>query len=288
MGQTNTWKVSGFAPPVIKVQPLLIWAGLFNFQDMSSAATGNVISDANPWKYCYSYRANECRSGASVGDLYVSAPALDATTNICNASQVGRRILCVFPAGPEMTQIVQLDGSKSDVSAFRQRRIGPNNTNPGAQYVYSHTLPFSVQQPTKLMATQYHLGGLWTAASMIDPGGWNKGRRLGNDYVKVPVTIPAAAGANQARIRFGYVDYSTAGSNFYCTSRAEDCLTDIALDPYAFAGDTLSPTSCASGCTIQVPLIPGRIAYYRVERLNSGIAPHGQVDRGSLTIRLTI
>jgi hypothetical protein len=270
-GQTNTWKVSGFAAPSVKSQPLQVYAGTFLLADMSSSATGNLITDANTWKYCYAYRANECRSGSSSGDLYVVVPELETSVNQCNASQVPRRILCVFPAGPLMSQVTQMDTTKSDVSAFRQRRLGPNLTNPGAQYVYSGTKAFSATRPLSVFATQYHLGGLWTGAALIDPGGWDKSSQAANDFVKVPVTIPPLAGTNQARIRFGYADYGTAGTPFQCTSRQEDCLTDATLSPFAFAGDTLTAANCSSGCTIQVPVPPGRIVLYRVERLNSGI-----------------
>jgi len=269
-GQVSTWKVSGFAAPSVKLQPMMIWAGVFNLDDMSSAATGNLISDANPWKYCYSYRANECRTGAAAGDLYVVVPHLESSVTQCHASQVARRILCVFPAGPGMAQVTQLDVSQEDARGMRQRRLGPNNSSPGAQYVYSHSRPFSATQRTKILATQYHVNGLWTGAALVDPGGWNTSSQPGNDFVKVPIQVPALAGANQARIRFGYADYGAAGVEFHCTGRNEDCVTDSNVGPFAFVGDVLTPTACAAGCTIPLPVLPGRIAIYRVEWLNSG------------------
>jgi hypothetical protein len=269
-GQSNTYKVTGFTAPDIKVQPVLFWAGLFHTQDLSSPASGDRISDANGFRHCYAYRANECRAGSSVGDLYVVVPKLNAGIAQCSASQVGRRIPCAFAAGPLAAQTVQVDASASDSTGVRQRRIGPNLTRYGAQYVYTKTRPFSATQPVKFFATQFHLQGLVTGAALIDPGGWNQSSQPGNNYTFIPVQVPVQAGATQARIRFGYADYGTQGSNFYCTSRAEDCLTDAMLKPYAFAGDSLTPTACASGCTIPIPATPGRIVLFRIEWLNAG------------------
>jgi hypothetical protein len=268
-GQSHTWKISGFwGTSYPKEQGFEIWTGVYVFGDMSSATTGDRISDATPFKYCYVYRANECRTGSSPGDLYVSTSGMEVDQ--CFASQVAVNALCVFPMAPVHSQLVQMDTSKADSTNARIRRLGINNTSPGAQYVYSHNRPFSVTQPFKSFATGYHQSGVWTGSLMIDPGKWSESSTSANDFVKIPVTIGAIAGANQVRVRFGYSDTGATGASFYCTSRAEDCLTDTASVPFAFEGDTLTPAACTNGCTINVPAIQGRILKYRVERLNSG------------------
>ena len=279
-GQSNTYKVTGFTATDIKRQGLAVWVGGYNLGDMSSAATGNVISDANPWRYCYAYRGGECRSGSVVGELYLVAPGLETAYSQCHSSQIARRVLCVFPAGAGFAQLLQLDATQSDVSGLRQRRIGPGLTRYGAQYVFSKTQPFSASQPFKFLNTAYHQGDVNTVVTLIDPGPWMRSSKAGNDFVPVPVQIPALAGANQARVRFGYADYGTAGTNFYCTSRPEDCLTDAALSPFAFASDAPTPAACSSGCTINIPALPGRVLFFGVERLNSGVP----VSNGALQV----
>jgi hypothetical protein len=76
----------------------------------------------------------------------------------------------------------------------------------------------------------------------------------------VTIGLGARGGVTHARVRFGY------NTSFYCTERSEACVTDAKAAPFAFEqSDTLTPTSCASGCTINVPAMPGRLLYYRVE-----------------------
>jgi hypothetical protein len=89
-----------------------------------------------------------------------------------------------------------------------------------------------------------------------------------NGFVPIQVDLPPNEQYNKARIRFGYAENGPA-SSFFCTSRQEACLTDSALTPFAYEqSDTLTPKSCQEGCSISIPAIPGRVLYYRVERLN--------------------
>jgi hypothetical protein len=269
-GQSRTYKVTGFTAPTIKKQPLVVWMGIRNFADMSSATTGNRISDSDLWKYCYAYRANECRTGSNAGDLYVVAAGLDTSATTCSASQVSRNVLCVFPVGPGLAQIMQLHTSDADSTGAKQRRLGPANNSPGSQYVYSHARPFSPTQPTKLFATAYHQSGVHTGAVMLDPGAIDTSAPPATDYVTETITVPASGGATHARIKFGYADYSGDTSTFNCTSRDEACVTDESLAPFAFVGDSLTAKSCSSGCSIGVPAIPGRVMQYKIEYLSGG------------------
>jgi len=269
-GQSNTFKVTGFTAPTIKVQPLLIWYGFHVLSDMSSSSTGNLITDSNEGRFCYAYRVNECRTGSSAGDLYVVAPGLNTAITTCRASQVVSNALCVFPANPLLSSIAQFDSTASNVKAARLRTVGMSNTIPGAQYSYTHVRSFSSTSPFQIFGTQNHQQGLWSGPVLIDPGRWDQSSTPDNNYRSLSVSIPAVSWANQARVRFGYADYGTIGTNFYCTKRAEDCVTDASLSPYGFIGDSLTATTCSSGCAINIPAIPGRVLVYRIERLNSG------------------
>jgi hypothetical protein len=40
--------------------------------------------------------------------------------------------------------------------------------------------------------------------------------------------------------------------------------------PFAWASEPAQYAGCDNGCSVQMNLIPGRVAYYIVERLNSG------------------
>lgn len=267
----NLWRVSGFtAPTSIKVDKWAIWAGSYPFLEKSSASTGDTIASSDNGRFCFTYRAGECRTGSSAGYLYFVVPGLESSMTVCNASQIAKRSPCVFPAGPLLGSIVQLDATQSDVTAQRQRKVGTGLTGYGSQYVYTKLRPISAAVPNKVLSTAYHQSDLWSGAVMIDAGQWNPTSANASDYAQIPVQIPALAGTNQARVRFGYAEYGTAGTNFYCMARAEDCVTDASLSPYAFAGDSLTATTCSSGCTINIPAVRGRMLLFRVERLNSG------------------
>jgi hypothetical protein len=85
-------------------------------------------------------------------------------------------------------------------------------------------------------------------------------------FIPVTVNLPARAGATNAVVEFGY------GPELYCMQRAEKCVaTKATVDesspfvwPTEAGGDTgVSGASCASGCTIAIPAISGKVLYYR-------------------------
>lgn len=270
-GQTNTYKITGFTAPNLKVQPMGFWYGLFNSLDISSGTTGNVISDASGvGRKCYAYRVNQCRTGSSIGDLYVVAPNLNTAITTCNTSQTGQRIACAMALGAGMSQILQYQGGASDVSGLEIRKIGYSNTRPTSMETYARTRPFDSTVPTKFFSSQYHTQGLVTGAILVDPGGWTRTSQTGSDYAYLPVSVPTLGGSDGARVRFGVVGRGTLGTNFYGGFSAEDTVTDSVLTPFAFVGDSLTPTPCSSGCTIKVPLTPNRITVYQLEQLNGG------------------
>lgn len=156
---------------------------------------------------------------------------------------------------------MQNDVSRDDPFTRYARRLTMAFTGPGRQYQFKnmHSTP----------------SGRWGFVE----SGWVDGVRDEMLLVKIPawpnedsvnranfvnVLITIGAGLAKARVRFGY------DSNFYCTSRAEACVTDASIAPFAYlTSDTLTAATCSSGCTINVPAISGRVLYYRVERLDS-------------------
>jgi archaellum component FlaF (FlaF/FlaG flagellin family) len=90
----------------------------------------------------------------------------------------------------------------------------------------------------------------------------------------IPVTLslkPPAGLANvdNAVVEFGYLENGGAG-DYYCTSRLEACVKGSQPgNAYGWSSDTIAGQPCNSGCTIAIPLIPDRMAYFRVKYRDS-------------------
>ena len=78
-------------------------------------------------------------------------------------------------------------------------------------------------------------------------------------------------GMSHARVRFVY------NTSFHCTERADACLTDDNIAPFAFNSEALTATDCSGGCSITVPAMPGRLLYYRVETYDGSAWTNGDV-----------
>ena len=90
-----------------------------------------------------------------------------------------------------------------------------------------------------------------------------------SQFVNVPIQFQGVAG-DSVIIAFGYAENGDP-KNLYCTSRQETCYTTTAAtltNPFVFASETQNPQSCSSGCTVNIPAIPGRILYYQPIRIN--------------------
>lgn len=91
------------------------------------------------------------------------------------------------------------------------------------------------------------------------------------EFHQYKVNVPAGpVGTNNAIIRFGYLEYGTS-TNYYCTTRAEECVAGTTVPIFAFPSDGtgnteagLTGTACSSGCTINIPGLSGRLMYYQV------------------------
>ena len=80
-------------------------------------------------------------------------------------------------------------------------------------------------------------------------------------FVQTPVAV-AGNGTGTARVKFWYGENAPNGG---CTTRQEACYTSTAAtpttNPFDYASEPPHATgSCTAGCTINVPLIPGRCA----------------------------
>ena len=109
----------------------------------------------------------------------------------------------------------------------------------------------------------------WPQLGEIDPVGQEKDRSTFVPYAATTDSTPGDA----LESAFGYGENSIK-CQFCCTSRLETCWTSATATPaipFVFDLDTRSPTSCGgSSCTVQIPAIPGRVLYYRIQHA-SGI-----------------
>ena len=108
-----------------------------------------------------------------------------------------------------------------------------------------------------------------------------------NTFLRLPVTVPPEAGGS-ARVEFGYAEYGAdeKGESLFCSAeRMERCAAPMVpggKEPYLWASEQSYWMPCSNGCVISVPVLSGRILYYRVQR-----RVDGRVSSGRLAIKAT-
>lgn len=242
-----------------KRTPLLVWAGKYVMREKSSALTGDTLTDAHAWHYCYALRTGECRTGSTAGSLYVSAPKLEPGSNRCQASQISYRTLCVFSGISVLGQIMQIRIDKNDPAGLWQRKLGFGLTSPGSQYVYSNARPSS--DGKSIFATAWNLQGVYSVPIQLRLPPWRQDIDTVNRTTYIPVEISASPGSV---VEFGYEEFG-APDKFFCTPRAETCKVSAARfsedNPFSWQADPLAPSATEK---ISIPALPGRMLYYRV------------------------
>jgi hypothetical protein len=275
-GRTHVWKINAGYTPNPKVLPMEAWAGRFIYQDFSSP-TADAFGDAQNSGYCVVYKVNECVSGSSVGDIYFSDSAAIITSN-CWTNQMDASLPCVFNASPIGTWAIQQDLSQNNAQGSLLRRLTMAFTAPSRQYTYTNWRPTS-DGSWGFLLDQYADGVfpmMWMAK--LPPWqGYDTIRR--DDFI--PEQLQLGPGEGLAEVRFGYEEFGTP-AQFYCTSRRESCISrsDSTLFNYV-ATDGHSGSSCASGCKVTIPALPGRILWWQEFRSSDGGATwsaHGQPD----------
>ncbi|HLZ39380.1 MAG TPA: hypothetical protein VKQ11_00365 [Candidatus Sulfotelmatobacter sp.] len=264
-GTTGVYSLTISGTPDIKHQNLNVWVGRRMLIDISSPTLGNTITDANAYRYCYAYKAGECRIGSAQGTLYVAVPYLDVVDSPtqCWASQMNLNIPCAFAGPTEGGQGRQVYMGSSDGAAARQRYLGWLGMGPGQQQVYSKILP----TPDGLFGLfgSYVTNGYDTTLKMVQlppPA---------NDSVSrstfVPVSVQCPTGST-CIAEFGYDETGYDHANkFYCTTRAENCRvvspTINEASPFSFPFPTDAALTPVSG-SILIPALPGHVLYYRL------------------------
>jgi len=278
--QKHAWKVSVRNPLAIsavnlKTRPPIVTMTRRGLQDISGPATGNVVNDTVDNVYCVAYRVNECFTGSAVGDVAVSASG--AWIEFGGALVNSYKAFTPIVYSPESMAgwMIEAGTQVDDPNATNWRRITSGLTFLGQQYGY--TSPRLIPQGNLALARPGWLNGIHPDPMVLKmPPPWVPDNVMRNQYVPVAVKLPSGS-SSSTRVLFGYAENGVPTS-FYCTSRQEACYTDAALLPFAYASDSLTPTDCSSGCTINVPGLSGRVMYFAVEQLQGGRWIRGQMQ----------
>jgi hypothetical protein len=260
--RTHVWKaVTSYNFLYPKLLPIESWAGAYIFKDASSPVPDSFTDSSNGgnWAVCVAYRTDECVKGSAVGDLYYSSP-----NTINNATTVWTNNIEVATPGfsnasPIAPWAVQTDISRTD----SYRRLTMAFAGPGRNYTYKNWRP-TPEGKWGFMLNEFVDGvfPIMFVARVPPWPGYDSVRR--DAYVQTP--IQPGSGAPLAEIRFGYEE-NGAISQFFCMPREEACVTKASPDavlPFNWiVADGHSGSACASGCTIQVPAISGRVLWWQ-------------------------
>lgn len=260
----DVWKLIAIDTVDYKNRPLLGWAGPKVLKDVSGPASN--IASAGDYSLCYAYRNGECRGDAVAGDVFTKVPNTFKhsgwQSGWCQTGMEFANIPCVLSGGPAAGYVRQFRSDGPDLIGSDQRLL------TSVLRPYGTHFPFwaAVAHPAgkiALMSSAGTLEGIRHSIFLIKLPPFRDSMRKKNTLGGLTVRVGPRPGMTHARVRFGY------NTSFQCTERSEACVTDASLVPFAFAQtDALTPTGCASGCSITVPAIPGRLVYYRVEVFN--------------------
>ncbi len=235
------------------------------------------ISDqpADSYKYCAVRIAGECRSGSSVGQVYVNAPAVIYPwcygDNVSGTQNPQVNDICISNATPLGQATLQMSTWQTDMVGAFQRVITRAMTGV-VKYTIGLASTHALPDNSWILFKGDYLDGLTRNVYMAKlppfPPADSEGRAA---FVAVPVdlTPPAGMSVNNAIVEFGYQEF-----NGNCTTRSETCIANSATapsgrTPFAFAGESPAGLACAAGCTITIPAISQRMLYYRVKYRDS-------------------
>lgn len=232
---------------------------LHSILDVSPAVIGGTSADN--YKLCIANASNECFSGAVKGDIYVNVPALpglkcDSGHHLCIAN---------FSRYANGAAQIGVDGTSGRILASLPLR--KTNDYPtyktladGSYMLYAIGSAAAAEHwdaPSNVLMTKLPP---FTAPDALDR----------STFIRAPISIttPTGLGIATATVQFGYLEQGTMNQH-YCTSRSEACVVVSATvtdaTPYSFeTTDSYTRASCASSCTITLPVLPSHTAYWRV------------------------
>lgn len=236
---------------------------------------GVTIGDSDHYKGCQAVVADECISGSSAGDVYVVVPSKTVDFN-CEGGEVStsNTDTCVAPEQQQASSLV------------RAGAIAPQRDNMYTQRLAAQSLGYYARNIAQTENAKALANGKWAVGTTViqrqdlvliklPPVVTDSRNR--STWIPWQVNVVPPAGTDNVVVEFGY------DTNFYChEQRSEKCLAITATiptgqHPYRFPVEGtggvesgLSGVSCSSSCTVNLPLIAGRVAYYRVRYRDSG------------------
>ncbi|MCU1234468.1 MAG: hypothetical protein JWP63_2435 [Candidatus Solibacter sp.] len=266
-----------------RIQPTWASCGTQALIDVSSAATGNVLSDTSTdsYKYCVARKGGECRAGSQQGDIYVNCPNVTKRPsgsygcNWISDNQEKPVDICVGNMSAYLNSVVQVGFKQNDFSGALGRSLSKGMARYRLMDDYWHGK--SLSDGSWLMFRSMYTNGAWTDILLGKLPPYPPTDTVARSkYQPIPVklTPPAGLAVDNAIVQFGYAENGLAG-NFYCTSRQEKCLataSTLPATPFAFPSDGaggvesgVAGLACSNGCTIAVPAISQRMLYYQVK-----------------------
>lgn len=274
-GKTRTYKFVGTGPLHVKQQDTVAKSAGLMLQDISTP-TLNALCDNSGCggQYCVANASNECITGSVAGDIYFN-PQIPLDILDCTGSEttnLGYSDICIVDTSLHMTNIAQFWGLGGVDASDKSRMLGhaiaksvaymnggvTAKPYPDTSWVTTEVGYFGAVDPSHIWAMK--------VPSYPVSDGKNRTTFLS---ASVPVTTPTGLGISTATVQFWYTEYS-ATSERYCTSRRESCATGLSTinptTPFQYT-TTDSPVrlSCATSCTLTLPVLPMHIAHYTVK-----------------------
>jgi hypothetical protein len=258
----NLYLLQTLGTPDTKRTPFAVTAGPHLLSDISSPKLGDTIQPSNTWKYCYAYRAGECRSGSQAGQMYVVTPAPLTENLICDEGNLTVVAPCAYVPTPVGGWGIQEMSSRNNANGRWVRRL---SMQPGPQRHPSFENWRPLPDGKMAIWRSSWTDGLYSTLMLaqLPPNQEDSINRT--TFIPMKIEIGAGAITNRAMVRFWYDEHSG-----YCASRAEDCFATAATltvsNPFLYRHEVTATSgqSCASGCTLTVPTLSGRVVYFEV------------------------
>jgi hypothetical protein len=271
--------------PYRKNYPTAAFSGQLPLVDISSSATGDVISTGpgDSYKYCVAAKANECRQGSALGDVYVNAPHVRYPFCFIaaqNGNLADEYDLCISGSAPIRDAITQTDMRYTDIEGHATRILTKFRR---ARVLNIFDTPYVLPNGQWMIfesqfAGDASLNKVFFIGKIPPPAprdSYNRG-----DFIPLALKLPPLTGATQAFVRFGYAE-NGPGTSLFCNSRKENCVAGSQngatpidhTNPFYLEqteSSSWTPMACNNGCTINIPGVPQRVLYYQFVYANAG------------------
>jgi hypothetical protein len=298
-GFSNVWKFGGSTTfPLNKHYAHFGFADTVPLKERSGPSVSLTDKDLNT--FCIANASNECVTGSSAGDIYIVVVRDPGTQQMtCTFSYNNLSYgLCVGNVWANVNSMVQ-----QGVAATDSCSGSPVPTCGPERFRIFQTLSSAYAKGPLSSGVKPFTDG--TAVASYANWAWDskvpEGRFLLaipppfpttvetsplSTYLSETITVPNVSGTyptvHNAIIKFGY-RFNGGPTDFYCSQRQESCYRaaqasngwDYASAGAGTAGSGITGVSCATGCTITLPVIPYAVAYYQIVYRNSSNATLG-------------